>query len=143
MTAMTDRVSRANDRTIDVAPTEYPATIPGGPVARRPPTPSAGREAAPVTALLDHLGRIRARELVELRAMFNRPSQGGWGILHDPGHRKWIAVRGRTQKLSAPTAEELGKRCAEAQRNCHVAGPRTGDPGPAARLPLPSLGGDR
>lgn len=141
MTAMTDRASRANDRTIDVAPTGYAVT--GGPVARRPPASRVGGEAASVTALADHLGRIRARELVELRAMFNRPSQGGWGILCDPGCGEWTAVRGRTQMICAPTAQELGKRCVEAQRNRHWAGPWTGDPGPAVWPPLISLGEDR
>jgi hypothetical protein len=143
MTAMTDRASRANDRTIAVAPTTSPPTSSGGPAARRPPTPRMSGDPDPVTALLDHIGRIRVRELIELRAVFNRPSRGGWSILYDPRHGWWIAVRGRTRMLCASTADELGKRCEEAHRDCHVAGPRTGAPGPTAPLPFLSLGGDR
>jgi hypothetical protein len=110
---MTDKASRADGRAMAVAPTASPPTTSGGAVPRRAPASSVGGDPDTVTALLDHIGRTRTRELVELRTVFNRPSRGGWGILYDPLRSgRWVAVRGRTQTLCARTAAELGDRIA-------------------------------
>jgi hypothetical protein len=111
MTTLADAASRTDGRTMAVALTASPSMAPGGAVPRRRPGPSTGGDTTSVTALLHHRGRTRARELAELRAVFNRPSRGGWAILYDPLNGGcWIAVRGRAQTLCARTADELGDR---------------------------------
>jgi hypothetical protein len=68
------------------------------------------RRAGAFGTLVDVIGEVRHRELAELRARFNPPSHGGWGILFDPGACRWIAVRGKQMALYAGTAAELRDR---------------------------------
>ena len=62
-----------------------------------------------VRTLVDVIGEVRHRELIELRIRFNTPSRGGWGILYDPGACMWTAVSGK-QTVYASTAAELHDR---------------------------------
>ena len=68
------------------------------------------RRAGAVGTLVDVIGEVHHRELIELRARFNVPSQGGWGILYDPDACRWIAVRGNHVSVYAGTAAELRDR---------------------------------
>jgi hypothetical protein len=63
-----------------------------------------------ISALVEVIGEVRHRELVELRARFNLPSQGGWGIVFDPNASRWTAVRGKQVAVYAGTAAELRDR---------------------------------
>jgi hypothetical protein len=68
------------------------------------------RRAGAVGTLVDVIGEVRHRELIELRARFNPPSKGGWGIIFDPHACRWTAVRGNQVAVYAGTAAELHDR---------------------------------
>jgi hypothetical protein len=77
------------------------------------PAPSrapAGEAGDTATSMAAYIGQARSRELAELRAHFNKPSQGGWGIIYDPFQACWIGVRGKHVTVYASSAEELRNR---------------------------------
>lgn len=79
-----------------IAPSSAPAT----PAAR---DRAAGHWTERGSRDAEHVGR----RLAELRAVFNRPSGGGWAILHDPWRATWVAVRGKDTTVRAASADEL------------------------------------
>lgn len=71
----------------------------------------------PSSDLTQFIGEERARELTTLRAEFNRPSAGAWGILYDPNTRHWTALHGSGLLIYARSARELRDRLIDGSRS--------------------------